>query len=63
VFAARGAFARIPIKKAFRIIEKIKVGVTPGIDFGSEGEGFCAFLMPILWKTLKKDEPTRKISS
>ncbi len=30
-------------KTAFDIVEKAKVGVTPGIDFGSGGEGFLRF--------------------
>jgi aspartate/methionine/tyrosine aminotransferase len=29
--------------EAFRILESVKVGVTPGIDFGSGGEGFLRF--------------------
>ena len=28
---------------AFEILEKAKVGVTPGIDFGSGGEGYIRF--------------------
>jgi aspartate/methionine/tyrosine aminotransferase len=28
---------------AFDILEKVRVGVTPGIDFGKEGEGFLRF--------------------
>jgi hypothetical protein len=28
---------------AFDILEKAHVGVTPGVDFGSEGEGFIRF--------------------
>jgi aspartate/methionine/tyrosine aminotransferase len=30
-------------REAFRIVETVKVGVTPGIDFGSGGEGFLRF--------------------
>jgi aspartate/methionine/tyrosine aminotransferase len=30
-------------KLAFDILEKVKVGVTPGIDFGENGEGFLRF--------------------
>jgi (5-formylfuran-3-yl)methyl phosphate transaminase len=30
-------------KEAFNIIEKVKVGVTPGVDFGTGGEGFLRF--------------------
>jgi aspartate/methionine/tyrosine aminotransferase len=31
------------LKLAFDILEKAKVGVTPGIDFGSRAEGFLRF--------------------
>mgnify|MGYP003800500827 CR=1 FL=1 len=30
-------------KEAFRIVDTVKVGVTPGIDFGTGGEGFLRF--------------------
>lgn len=30
-------------REAFRIVETVKVGVTPGVDFGSGGEGFLRF--------------------
>jgi len=30
-------------KEAFSIVEKAKVGVTPGVDFGGGGEGFLRF--------------------
>ena len=43
VFADARRFCTDSYKEAFRIIEKIKVGVTPGIDFGSAGEGFLRF--------------------
>jgi aspartate/methionine/tyrosine aminotransferase len=43
VFAdGRGMFGD-SYKTAFDIVEKVKVGVTPGIDFGSGGEGFLRF--------------------
>jgi len=47
VFADARRFCTDSYKEAFRIIEEIKVDVTPGIDFGSEGEDFCVFLTPI----------------
>jgi aspartate/methionine/tyrosine aminotransferase len=31
------------LKLAFDILEKAKVGVAPGIDFGSQAEGFLRF--------------------
>jgi len=34
---------RDSLKLAFDILEKAKVGVTPGIDFGSQAEGFLRF--------------------
>ncbi|MCX7679357.1 MAG: pyridoxal phosphate-dependent aminotransferase [Spirochaetes bacterium] len=43
VFADAREFCSDSFKEAFHIIEKVKVGVTPGIDFGSAGEGFLRF--------------------
>lgn len=43
VFADAREFCTDSYKEAFNIIEKVKVGVTPGIDFGSAGEGFLRF--------------------
>lgn len=43
VFADARRFCRDSYKEAFRITEEVKVGVTPGIDFGSGGEGFLRF--------------------
>jgi len=43
VFADGRRFFKDSYKEAFRIIEEAKVGVTPGIDFGSGGEGFLRF--------------------
>lgn len=43
VFADARTFCSDSYKEAFNIIEKVKVGVTPGIDFGSAGEGFLRF--------------------
>ncbi len=43
VFADARKFCKDSYKEAFRIIEEVKVGVTPGIDFGSGGEGFLRF--------------------
>ena len=43
VFADARRFCKDSYKEAFRIIEEVKVGVTPGIDFGSGGEGFLRF--------------------
>ena len=36
-------YAADSYKLAFAILEKAKVGVTPGIDFGSQAEGFLRF--------------------
>jgi len=43
VFADARRFCTNSYKEAFRIAEEVKVGVTPGIDFGSAGEGFLRF--------------------
>ena len=43
VFADGRKFFKDSYKEAFRITEEAKVGVTPGIDFGSGGEGFLRF--------------------
>jgi len=43
VFADARRFCTDSYKEAFRIIEEVKVGVSPGIDFGSSGEGFLRF--------------------
>ncbi|MCU0822267.1 MAG: pyridoxal phosphate-dependent aminotransferase [Spirochaetes bacterium] len=42
-FADAREFCKDSYKMAFDILEKVKVGVTPGIDFGSGGEGFLRF--------------------
>jgi len=43
VFADARRFCTDSYKEAFLITEEVKVGVTPGIDFGSGGEGFLRF--------------------
>lgn len=43
VFADARHFCSDSYREAFRITEEAKVGVTPGIDFGSGGEGFLRF--------------------
>ncbi|MFC1670555.1 pyridoxal phosphate-dependent aminotransferase [Spirochaetota bacterium] len=43
VFADARHFCKDSYKEAFNILEKVKVGVTPGIDFGTGGEGFLRF--------------------
>jgi len=43
VFANARAFCDNSYEFAFEILEKAGVGVTPGIDFGSNGEGFIRF--------------------
>jgi aspartate/methionine/tyrosine aminotransferase len=43
VFANAKRFANDSYKLAFEILEKAKVGVTPGVDFGSGGEGYIRF--------------------
>jgi aspartate/methionine/tyrosine aminotransferase len=43
VFADAGHFCSDSYKEAFKILETARVGVTPGIDFGSGGEGYIRF--------------------
>ena len=43
VFADARRFCKDSYREAFRITEEVKVGVSPGIDFGSGGEGFLRF--------------------
>ncbi len=43
VFADAREFCSDSYKEAFNILETVKVGVTPGVDFGSGGEGFLRF--------------------
>jgi aspartate/methionine/tyrosine aminotransferase len=43
VFADGRDFFSDSYRESFNIIEEVKVGVTPGIDFGSGGEGFIRF--------------------
>jgi len=43
VFANAKRFTKNSYHFAFDLLEKAKVGVTPGIDFGASGEGFVRF--------------------
>jgi aspartate/methionine/tyrosine aminotransferase len=43
VFADARHFFDDSYTEAFKILETVKVGVTPGIDFGTGGEGFLRF--------------------
>jgi aspartate/methionine/tyrosine aminotransferase len=43
VFANVKAFSTDSYRLAFDILEKAHVGVTPGIDFGRNGEGYLRF--------------------
>lgn len=43
VFADARMFAEDTYKFAFDILENAHIGVTPGIDFGSQGQGFLRF--------------------
>jgi aspartate/methionine/tyrosine aminotransferase len=54
VFADARRFCKDSYKEAFRIIEEIKVGVTPGIDFGSGGEGFLRFSYATSMENIKE---------
>lgn len=43
VFADARRYCSDSFREAFDIMDTVKVGVTPGIDFGSGGEGFLRF--------------------
>lgn len=43
VFANAKKFSENSLGFAFEILEKARVGVTPGVDFGSRGEGYLRF--------------------
>ncbi|ROR01477.1 pyridoxal phosphate-dependent aminotransferase [Desulfosoma caldarium] len=43
VFANAKRFSHDSLALAFEILEKARVGVTPGVDFGSRGEGYLRF--------------------
>jgi (5-formylfuran-3-yl)methyl phosphate transaminase len=43
VFADASHFCTDSYHEAFRILDTVRVGITPGIDFGSGGEGFLRF--------------------
>jgi aspartate/methionine/tyrosine aminotransferase len=43
MFANARKFGDDCYKLAFEILEKAKVAVTPGIDFGTNGEGYLRF--------------------
>ncbi len=54
VFADGRRFFTDSYQEAFRITEKAKVGVTPGIDFGSGGEGFLRFSYATSLENIRK---------
>ncbi len=54
VFADARRFCKDSYKEAFRITEEVKVGVTPGIDFGSGGEGFLRFSYATSMENIKE---------
>jgi len=43
VFANARLFTEDSYSFAFEVLEKAKVGITPGVDFGSNGEGYVRF--------------------
>lgn len=43
IFTDASAFTKDSYRFAFEILEKAHVGVTPGVDFGSQGEGCIRF--------------------
>ncbi|SMC18132.1 Aspartate/methionine/tyrosine aminotransferase [Desulfacinum hydrothermale DSM 13146] len=43
VFANARRFSNDSLSFAFQVLEEAKVGLTPGVDFGSQGEGYVRF--------------------
>ena len=43
VFADARHFCTDSYREAFNILDRVRVGVTPGVDFGTGGEGFLRF--------------------
>lgn len=43
VFANARRFTNDSYRFAFEVLEKAKVGITPGVDFGANGEGYVRF--------------------
>jgi len=54
VFADARRYCTDSYREAFRITEEVKVGVSPGIDFGSGGEGFLRFSYATSLENIKK---------
>ncbi len=54
VFANAACFGNDSYKLAFEILEKAHVGVTPGIDFGKNGEGYIRFSYANSMKNIKE---------
>jgi aspartate/methionine/tyrosine aminotransferase len=54
VFADARKFFHDSYNEAFKILETAKVGVTPGVDFGSGGEGFIRFSYANSLKNIKE---------
>jgi aspartate/methionine/tyrosine aminotransferase len=47
ILANAKRFSKDSYRLAFDILQEAKVGVAPGIDFGSNAEGYLDFVMPI----------------
>jgi len=43
VFANARRFCDNSLEFAFQVLERAKVGITPGVDFGAQGEGYVRF--------------------
>ena len=43
IFADARAFDSDSLRLAYRLLERAKVGITPGVDFGEAGEGWLRF--------------------
>lgn len=54
VFANAKKFTKDSYKFAFDVLENAHVGITPGIDFGSNGEGYLRFCYANSMENIKK---------
>ncbi|MDO8462124.1 MAG: pyridoxal phosphate-dependent aminotransferase [Deltaproteobacteria bacterium] len=54
VFANAKQFTNDSYRFAFDLLKKTHVGVTPGIDFGTRGEGFLRFSYAVPEKTIRE---------
>jgi aspartate/methionine/tyrosine aminotransferase len=54
VFADARRFGTDSLRLAFDLLERARVGVTPGIDFGAAGEGWLRFCCAVSEATIEE---------